>query len=601
MNPAGDGYDRDVRAVAARAVLALIIVLLSARLFYLQIVSGTRYLELADSNRVRLSVVRAPRGLMYDRSGKIIAQDRAASVISLDPAFGADSANVRLVAALVGGEPSDIWRAIGTAQRRGDDCVLDPDATFATVSRIEERRDTLKGTTRRLSLRRRYPAGAAVGNLVGYIAEVSEKELGPESPYRMGDLTGRSGLERQYEEILRGERGYEFIEVDAAGRELGPVPERSTIAPIPGHDLRLAIDVDLQSLAWELIGPDRPGAVVALDPQRGDVLALASRPSFDPNVLGSGMGRALWVQLNSDSLFPLLNRPIQCAYPPGSTFKIATAAAALEEGVIGPSDRRTCTGAFLFGNRPFKCWKAGGHGSVDLRRAIVESCDVYFYQVGLALGLERMSRRIPEFGFGQPTGIDLVHEKSGLFPSVEWYNENYGRGRWSRGTVVNLAIGQGEVLVTPLQLASFFGAIGNDGLMFAPRIALESRDPITGKRTALCEPKGRKLPLSSRTISLLKDAMAGVTEDPHGTAGQARIKGTVLAGKTGTAQNPHGDDHAWFVGYAPADHPVIVACAFIEGGGHGGSEAAPVVRDLIHAWLVSCGIVPPDPEAAGDA
>ncbi|MCU0611273.1 MAG: penicillin-binding protein 2 [Candidatus Eisenbacteria bacterium] len=599
MHPGVAGYDRDIRPAAARAVLLVVLVLLSARLFYLQILQGAHYLELADSNRVRLSIIKAPRGLMYDRSGRIVAQDRAASTIVLDPSYGADSTNVSMVAELLGMSVQEAWRKIGVAQRRRDDCTLDPDATFATVSRIEERRDILRGTARRLSLRRRYPAGAAVGNLVGYIAEVSEKELNPDSPYRMGDLIGRSGLERQYESVLRGERGFEFIQVDAAGRELGPVPERSAIAPIPGHDLRLSIDQNLQTLAWDLIGPDRQGAVVALDPRRGDVLALVSRPSFDPNVLGSGMGHAVWAQLNSDSLFPLLNRPIQCAYPPGSTFKIATAAAALAEGVIQPSDRKTCTGAFLFGGRPFGCWKKTGHGSVDLRKAIVESCDVYFYQVGLAIGLERLSRWAHVFGFGEPTGIDLVNERSGLFPTVDWFNTTYGRGRWSRGTVVNLAIGQGEVLATPLQIAQFVGAIGNDGVMFAPRIAMESRDPVTGRRTVLADPKGRRLPLSPQTIALLKDAMAGVTEDPHGTAGRSRIPGVVMGGKTGTAQNPHGEDHAWFVGYAPADHPIIVACAFVERGGHGSSEAAPVASGVIKAWLITCGVLPE--EESGDA
>lgn len=595
------GYDRDIRAAASRAVLMVVLLLLSARLFYLQVVRGSYYLQLADSNRVRLSVIKAPRGLMYDRMGRIIAQDRAASAIVLDPAYGADSATVSAVAALLEVPPQDVWRRIGIAQRRRDECILDPDASFATVSRIEERRDVLKGTGRRLALRRRYPAGAAVGNLVGYIAEVSEKELGPDSPYRMGDLIGRAGLERQYEALVRGERGFEFVQVDAAGRELGQVKERSAILPVPGHDLRLAIDIDLQMLAWDLLGPHRQGAVVALDPRCGDVLALVSRPSFDPNVLGSGMGHAVWVTLNSDSLFPLLNRPIQCAYPPGSTFKIATAAAALEEGVITPSDRKVCTGAFLFGGRPFGCWKKTGHGSVDLHRAIVESCDIYFYQVGLALGLDRMARWAGEFGFGQPTGIDLGNEKPGLFPTPAWYDKAYGRGRWSRGTVVNLAIGQGEVLTTPLQLARFIGAIGNDGLMFTPRIALESRDPTGRRRTVLSEPKGKLLPLSRETIGLLKESLAGVTSDPHGTGGMARIKGVSVAGKTGTAQNPHGEDHAWFVGYAPADHPVIAVCAFVERGGHGGSEAAPIVRGVMEAWLVSCGLLPARAGGSGSA
>ncbi|MBN1425850.1 penicillin-binding protein 2 [Candidatus Fermentibacteria bacterium] len=591
MHRPAAGSDNDARALGARAIFLLVVVLLSARLFYLQVINGAHYLSLADSNRVKLSVIRAPRGLIYDRAGRIIAQDRAASTIMLDPFFGADSANVLAVAGLLEADPQDIWRKMAAAQRRKDDCVLDPDASFAAVSRIEEHRDMLKGTTRRLSLRRRYPAAAAVGNLVGYIAEVSEREIGDDSPYRMGDLIGRSGIERQYESVLRGERGFEFLQVDAVGRELGPLAERSAIPPVPGHDLRLAIDIDLQTLAWDLLGPDRQGAVVAVDPRRGDVLALVSRPSFDPNLLGAGVGRALWAQLNSDSLFPLLNRPIQCVYPPGSTFKIVTAGAALEEGIITPSDRKICTGAFLLGGRPFGCWRKTGHGSVDLRRAIVESCDIYFYNIGLGLGIERLGRWAHAVGFGEPTGIDLPNEKSGLFPTVEWFNRAYGRWGWSRGTVVNLAIGQGEVLATPLQLAVLFGAVGNDGVMFTPRIALESRHPATGRRTVLGEPKGRRLPFSAKTIRLLKDALTAVTEDPDGTGRRSRVEGVVVAGKTGTAQNPHGEDHAWYVGYAPAENPVISVCAFVERGGGGGAVAAPIVQKVMEAWLAARGLL----------
>jgi penicillin-binding protein 2 len=494
----------------------------------------------------------------------------------------------------MGRDVDRVFRLVEVALQRGIECVLEHDASFAMVSRVEEHRDRLHGISRKLSLRRRYIPGPSVAHLVGYVAEVSEDELGDESPYTRGDLIGRAGLEKEYEEYLRGKNGLEFIEVDAHGRELGPLTERSAIPPVRGMDLRTSIDLGLQDLAWDLLGTEHAGAVAAIDPRRGDVLALVSRPTFDPNTLVGGVRRDLWVSLNSDSLFPLLNRPIQCTYPPGSVFKIAVAAAALEEGLIDPSlTKWTCTGAFRYGNRTHRCWKRTGHGVVDLRRAIVESCDVYFYHLGLVLGLERLHHWATAFGFGQKTGIDLAHEKDGLFPTKTWYDRAYGSRGWSKGVAVNLAIGQGEVLATPLQMAVFLGAIGHKGMMFKPRIGAEIRDSMGRKRAHLGEPKGRKFPLSDRTLEILQGALLGVTEDPHGTGNLALINGVTVAGKTGTAQNPHGEDHAWFVGYAPADAPVISVCAMVERGGHGGSEAAPIVKEIIESYLASRGLLPP--------
>ncbi len=585
--------DREKRQAGARALLVLLFLLLSGQLFYLQILKGDHYLELADENRVRPSLIRAARGVIYDRNGKVIARDRAASKIVLNPAYGADSTNVRFLSSLLRADEATIWEKIDWAKSKGLMAIIDHDASFAQVSRVEEQRDKLRGVTRRLSLRRRYLPGGAVAHVVGYVAEVLEAEIGGEYPYERGDLIGRAGLERRYESLLRGKNGLEFIQVDAVGRELGPLPERSAIPAIPGRDLKVTIDLDLQELAWDLLGSDRAGAVVALDPRRGDVLALVSRPTFDPNLLVGGVGHEFWEALNSDSLFPLLNRPIQCTFPPGSVFKLAVAAAGLEEGIIVPGRKAvTCTGAFRFGDRVHKCWKRRGHGSVDLYKSIVESCDVFYYQLGLSLGLERMGSWAHRLGFAAKTGIDLFHEKAGLFPSASWYNRNYGRYGWSRGVNVNLAIGQGEVLVTPLQIARFIGAIGNNGIMFIPHIGVESFDRSTERRMVFWEPQGKKLPLSEKTIRLLQHALLGVVEDEHGTGKRARIPGVHVAGKTGTAQNPHGDDHAWFVAYAPAEDPVISVCVLVERGGHGGSTAAPIAREILHLWLKKEGLLP---------
>ena len=593
--------DRETRTFAARGLLILVFLLLSGQLVYLQLMKGKHYLLLADDNRVKPSVIRAARGVIYDRYGRVIARDRAASQVVLNPRFGADSTNIAYISNLMEHDPGDFSRMVEAASRKGIECVLDHDASFATVSRVEEHRDELRGISRKLSLRRRYIPGPSVAHLVGYVAEVSESELGDNSPYIRGDLIGRAGLEREYEEYLRGKSGLEFIEVDAYGRELGPLSERSVVPPVPGMDLRTTIDLELQELAWDLLGPERAGAVVAIDPRRGHVIALVSRPSFDPNTMVGGVRRELWASLNSDSLFPLLNRPIQCAYPPGSVFKVVVAAAALEEGLVDPTATKwTCSGAFRYGNRTHRCWKRAGHGVVDLHRSIVESCDVYFYHLGLVLGLERMHTWATRFGFGHREGIDLAGEKDGLFPTATWYNRAYGSRGWSKGVAVNLSIGQGEILATPLQMAVFIGAIGYNGMMFTPHVGMEIHDPITRKTTQLWEPKGRKLPLSDTTLAILHDALIDVTEDPHGTGIEARIDGVVVAGKTGTAENPHGEDHAWFVGYAPAESPVIAVCAMVERGGHGGSQAAPIVREVIKSHLAASGLLPTPKRTASD-
>jgi len=597
--------DREWRPAAARALLGLLFLLLSGQLFYLQILNGEHYLGLADNNRVRPSLIRAPRGIIYDRYGKVIARDRAASMIVLDPTYGSDSLNVTRLAALLDIQPEDIWEKVRWAKENDSPAVLDHDASFETVSKVEEHRDILKGVTRRLGLRRRYIPNHAVAHLVGYVAEVSETELAGEYPYVRGDLIGRAGLEKQYEEILRGKNGLEFIQVDAVGRELGPLPERSAIDAIPGRDLTISIDLELQKLAWNLLSEKQAGAVVALDPRRGDVLALVSYPTFDPNLLVGGVPHSLWAELNADTLFPLLNRPIQCVYPPGSIFKIAVASAGLEEGVISEIKPKVmCSGAFRYGNRVHRCWNRAGHGSVNLRRAIVESCDIYFYQLGLELGLQRMHDWAHKLGFDERAGIDLAHEKSGLYPDAAWYNQHYGRYGWSTGVNVNLSIGQGEVLTTPLQLARFVGAVGYDGMMFTPHIGLEFYDRTEQRGATLWEPRGFRLPLSQHTIGILQEAMIGVTEDEHGTGKHACIDGVHVAGKTGTAQNPHGEDHAWFAAYAPAEEPIIAVCVLVERGGHGGSVAAPIAGEVMRLWLEKHGLaapIPPVEETTPDA
>jgi penicillin-binding protein 2 len=427
--------------------------------------------------------------------------------------------------------------------------------------------------------------------------------------YRQGEIVGQTGLEAALESSLRGSAGGRNVIVDVAGREVERLDE---VDPVPGSDVTLTVDLDLQRAAAEAFRsddpeqPDRLGALVALDPRTGDVLAMLSRPAFDPNDFAGGVAAETWRALTRDEFKPLQNRVVAGQYPPGSTYKVFLAAAGLETGLITPTSRVVCPGSFWYGNRSFKCWKKEGHGAVDLHTSLVRSCDVYYYQLGVRLGVDRIASFAKAFNLGRLTGIPLPDEKPGLVPSSDWKQRRF-KTPWYPGETVSISIGQGYDLTTPLQLAVAYAAIGNGGTLYEPRLVLRRRRPETGIEETRPKITGT-VPVKPENLALIRKALGGVVEQPGGTGSKARVPGVSVAGKTGTAQVirlEHFDgvkeskipiqyrDHAWFVSFAPAEDPEIVVAVLSEHGGHGGSAAAPIAQKVLAKYFEKKGVVPP--------
>jgi len=588
--------DRRVRGSVAALVFVVLFVLLLARLAQMQVLDYKRYAALADENRLRAVPLRAARGRIYDRQGSLLVDSRAAFDIEVYPqqVKPTDSTYV-LLARLLNLDPEALGKKVQRQKRWAptESFVVVHDADMEAISKIEEHNSELPGVKVGFEPIRKYLYGDVAAHLLGYVGEVSEAELEKlkDQGYRRGSFLGRTGLEEFYERLLRGEDGKILKEVDSQGREIGDFEGIPPIPPKNGRDLHLSLDIALQRKAEELLGPERNGAVCALDPRTGEILALVSHPSFDPNLFAAGIKQEDWDKLRNDPRFPLWNRAVKSGYPAGSTFKPITAIAGLESGVITPlSLLPPCLGAFRYGNRYFKC--GGHHGSLPLEQAIIVSCDIYFYQLGIRLGLDRLSKMALSLGLGKKTGVDLPEESGGLIPTPDYYDRKLGPGKWTQGTALNMAIGQGEVLVTPLQMASLYGAVGNNGTWIRPHL-VKSVMGTDGRAVpwnkAFSDSAGsdtsRLLSVSAEHIALLKKALWGVVNSGYGTAGSARVAGLDIGGKTGTAQNPHGKDHSWFVAIAPADSPRIAVAVVAENAGWGAEVAAPIAGQLIGYYL----------------
>jgi penicillin-binding protein 2 len=577
------------RALAMSALGLLAMFLMLARAAQLQVFQGGQYRLLSTQNRVRMIAIPSPRGRVLDRNGRVISESRPGYALVL---FGTGNwrSAVRSAARLLG---LDSLAAESTVRQQRAAYPRDPvkllrDLSPLQVAVIEEHAEELPGLRIEYEALRHSNCGLHGSHLLGYVSEIGRRELEKrgEQGYRFGDMIGKSGLERQYESLLRGSDGCEYLEVDAHGRVQGGIPQMPELPPVPGVDIQLTVDWRLQDTLEGLFEPNLTGAAVALEPGTGRILALVSRPNFDPNLFAGGVSAAEWDRLSKDPRFPLWDRAIRSLYPPGSTFKLVTALAALSESLITPESRmrQACHGGIRIGNRYFKCWKGGGHGSLDLGQAIVQSCDVYFYQLGMMLGVDRLNKWADVLGLARPTGVDLPQEVKGLVPNTEWYEKRLGRGAVTAGIPANLAIGQGEVLATPLQMASLFAAVGKRGLAAKPHLVLLAVD-ARGKQMAAEQLDTFRLPIRREYLEAAVAALAAVVNQPGGTGGAARVEGVAVAGKTGTAQNPHGNDHSWFVGFAPAHDPVIAVAAIVENAGHGSAVAAPIVGKTIKTYL----------------
>jgi len=605
----GAGLDAAIeqRLPMLAAFMILVFGLFALRLFQLQIIEGERLGRLSTRNSVRTVRLEAPRGDIVDREGRTLATARPAFGVQVIPNdLRRRSRTIGALGMLLDEDSAALDEQVGEprGRKRFKAVRVAADVSYDQLASVESHLYALPGVVTDIQPRRHYVEGDLAAHVMGYIGEIQGRQLEQRAfaDYRPGAVIGQAGVESRYESVLRGRQGGRNLVVDAAGRVVDVLEAG---APVPGGTVTLTLDADLQKVAEEAFLPDvlgeagKLGAVVVLDVRSGDVLALVSKPSFDPNSFPGGIDRETWRKLTQDEWRPIQNRAISGQYPPASTYKVIVAAAALQEGIVDPDETVFCPGHFKLGRRTYRCWKRSGHGPVDMRKAIKQSCDVYFYQLGLKIGVNRLAKIARGFMLGQITGIDLPQERSGLVPTREWKKRRFGEA-WMKGETVSASIGQGFNLATPLQVAVVYAAIANGGRILRPRLVLRTEDP-DGVVTPGAEPEVLgTVPVDPVHLQRLVDALEAVVEEERGTARRARVSGYRVAGKTGTAQvvqlkQTEGleddeiplrfRDHAWFAAFAPLPKPEIVVVVLIEHGGSGGAVAAPAAQRVLARYF----------------
>ncbi|MDP9348308.1 MAG: penicillin-binding protein 2, partial [Gemmatimonadota bacterium] len=584
------------RTLGAVFTITFVTATLLTAFFQTQVVSGKQYAVRSEMNRLRPIEIPAPRGIIYDRNGEIVATSITSYSVSLLPA-SAETIRETLVdlAPFLGLASGEIDQLMQKRNARPNDLItVTEDATFPQVAALEERRAAFPGMMIVERPKRYYPAGAAIGHIIGYVSEITREELQlplyRQAGYQQRRIIGKAGIERQYEFHLSGQNGARFVEVDAMGRVVDPRASVGALTPEPGQDLKLTLDIKLQEYIHDIFPDTMKGAVVAMVPSTGEILAMYSHPTYDPNDFVGGIKSSLWRALQSDPLKPLLDRTTIATYPPASTFKTVTAAIGVKRGLVKAGTRMpiACTGGMAYGGRYARCWWSAGHGSLTLAQAIEKSCNVYFYQLGIQLGLKELTAQGTRMGFNRRTGIDLPAERSSRFPTgPEWYQKNFNYVAPSE--VMSLAIGQGPNDQTVLRMAYFYSAIAGSGSAPEPHLAADaSLDRNRGP--------GIDLGMNPQQLEALWEGLRLVTER-EGTAVLSSLARYKLYGKTGTAQNPHGGDHGWFVGFAgvPGGNPEITVAAIVEHGLHG-DAAAPLEAKVANFYLDRKYKRPFDPE-----
>jgi penicillin-binding protein 2 len=576
-------HARRSRALSAILFLVMALGLLGAAFFRTQIVRNGEFALRADDNRFDVVPVPAPRGAILDRDGKLVAETVTGYSLAVEPG-PPDSVRARLapVVQLLGLDSAAIEGVVAAARTsRGRAVPVVPHLSFEQVSKLEERRGRIHGLRLETRPVRRYPAGAAVAHVVGYVLEINDRELQDTAfeGYRAGQHIGKTGIERQYERALGGQMGAQYVEVDARGRVLGRFAPQINDPPKAGDDIRLTLDLDLQRYAHQVWPAGMRGAAVAMVPSTGEILALYSAPTYDPNLFVGGVSGRDWSALNTDPARPLLNRAIAGIYPPASTWKLATAVVGLERGVITPEYVMpvACVGGMAYAGRYSRCMKREGHGPQNLIQAIANSCNVYFYQLGIRLGLDELTRAGTRLGFSRPTGVDMPGERVGTFPgNREWYVKRFG-WRPPPSEVMNVSIGQGPNAQTPLRMAQFYSALAGNGTARAPHLVVRGDAPLE-----------TDLGVSKQTLASVWQGLAAVIE-AGGTAHAVELRNWKLYGKTGTSQNSTDPkrDHAWFTGFAGprGRDPEIVVAVIVEFGESGGRVAAPVAAQIADFYL----------------
>lgn len=571
MSESFDKFDMERRLQLLRAVLLVTFILLGTGLAVFQLMRGDEYVRLASQNRLRILRISPPRGIIMDSQGAPLAVNVRTFNLSGYPIDLQKEENVRFVSSLLNrnGIPMDdatlrklVERQYSAPYRA---ITVASNLTFAQVAQLIMDSDFRNVLFLTPVWKRSYPAGAFSAHVVGYVSEITKDELESKKndTYRGGDMVGKNGIEAWYEDELRGSPGEEVIEVDSRGRKLRDI---NHIEAAKGKDIRLTIDLTAQRYAAELLGKFR-GAIVAVDVNDGSVKCLYSSPSYDPNPLTWGITSSEWKALTDRKERPMMNRAISGAYPPASTFKLITASSGLENSVISTGTTVRCPGYYELGNRRFRCWKHGGHGTENVLTALRDSCDVFFYQVATWLGIDRLTATAAKYGIGEKTGIDIPSEINGTIAGAKWKKAKI-KESWYGGDTVNYGIGQGYVLVTPLQMARAYAAIANGGKLLTPK--LNSAAPT----------QYRQLGISPAIVRLMQQGLREVSS--VGTGKRASTYGVQVAGKTGTAQNSQGEDHAWFVGYAPVGNPRYAVAAIAEAGKGGGAVTGPIVGKMLN-------------------
>ncbi len=576
--------------------------LLLTRLWYLQIIKADTLFDLSESNRLRSVPVAACRGTILDRNGVVLVSNSPSYSLAVIPQDVVNKeALIDSLVRLLGLDRDELlerWEK-GKGRARYVPIVVAAGITRDQVELLEENQFRLPGVDVEVKPVRLYPFGTMAAHLMGYLAEVSDQELAADryQHYNAGDYVGKNGLEKSYENELHGTDGGRRIEVDARGHYLRTISETN---PTTGNSLELTIDKNLQQSAEKAFGQEA-GAAVALDVNSGEVLAFVSNPGFDPALFSGRMPPDVWKSYLEDKRHPLENKALKGQYPPGSTFKIITALAGLEEGLIDGKATVECTGSYKLGSSKFNCWNRHGHGVVNLKRALKESCDVYFYELGEKLGVDRIAKYARLFGMGKPLGIDLDNERGGLIPTMEWKEKRFHK-KWFPGETPPVAIGQGYVLATPIQLASMIATVANNGTVYRPHLVKRIIDP-DGRTVKEFGPEIiAKTGLRPESFQLVKEGLFAVVNEPKGTGSMARLYEVKVAGKTGTSQvvklrDSKGNepyqfrDHALFVGFAPYDKPEIAVAVVVEHGEHGGSAAAPIAGKILRTYFEEKGVI----------
>ncbi len=580
-----DRSHANTRLSILQYVFVAIFSILAVGFWVIQIVQHAKFEEMAENNHQRTLSLRAARGIVFDRNLKVLVENRRSYSISIVREHTKDlNRTVRLLADAIGVDEAGVRQIVERHRREPSyrPIMVVPDATLAQVAAVRARRldFELPDIVVEQVPTRQYPEEEMAAHLFGYVGEVSDAQVSESDGLKSGDIVGQAGIEKVYNAMLKGEDGAKRVVVNSVGREIRVLEENP---PTEGKRLQLTIDADLQKAvedAFKASGFN--GASVVLDPNNGDVLAFSSIPAYDPNAFASGVDRATWASLNTDELRPLNDRAIQGRYSPGSTFKMAVALAGLEEGIITPEFNAHCAGHANFYGRDFKCWKKSGHGAINLRHAIEQSCDVYFYTVGNMVGVDKINKWATLLGLGVKSGIDLPNEVQGLVPSTQWKREKMHE-KWYAGETISVAIGQGQVSLTPVSMAVYMATLANGGTRVTPHL-LKAVDDGSGWKPVPPPPPQSKIDVDPAKLQAIRDGLWMVV-NAAGTGGTARIAGHDVSGKTGSAQvisnagraasktTKNLRDHGWFVFFAPRDHPTVAGVVFAEHGIHGGNAA----------------------------